>query len=84
MKVQVKLFASLARRAAEQYHREVPAGQAFLVELQAGSRVEELLRRLELPGGEVKVIFVNGRARSSNHPLADGDQVGIFPLVGGG
>jgi molybdopterin synthase sulfur carrier subunit len=84
MKIQVKLFASLAQRETKRIPGKVLAGQAIPVELPAKSRVEELLRHLELPNEEVKVVFVNGRARSGNHPLADGDQVGIFPLVGGG
>ncbi len=31
-----------------------------------------------------RVIFVNGVVRGDEHRLADGDEVGLFPPVGGG
>jgi sulfur carrier protein ThiS len=84
MQVQVKLFASLARRGPERIQGEIRAGQPFPVELPAGGRVQDLLRHLALPDGEVKVVLVNARARTPDHALSDGDEVSIFPLVGGG
>lgn len=92
MKVQVKLFASLAQQVRQRTQppehapdrAELRAGQPFQLELPPGSCVAELITQIELPAEEVKVVFVNARARRFDHPLADGDQVGIFPLVGGG
>jgi len=77
--VHVKLFATL-----RQARPDVPMGQAFAIELPEGATVADLIRKLELPDKEVKLIFVNALFRERNHVLADGDEVGIFPPVGGG
>ena len=79
MTVYVKLFATLRR-----YRPGLGIGEAFAVELPPGATVGDLLRELGLPEQEVKVVFVNALHREPDHPLADGDQVGIFPPVGGG
>jgi molybdopterin synthase sulfur carrier subunit len=79
MKVSVRLYATLRR------HRPgLGLGEAFAVELPEGTTVGQLVASLGLPKEEVKVTFVNGLAQQADHPLVDGDQVGIFPPVGGG
>ena len=79
MRVRVKLFASLCR-----YFNRAAAGIPFETELPEGATVADLVDLLKLPREEVKVLFVNGRARPIGWPLAPGDDVGIFPLVAGG
>ena len=79
MQVNVKLFASLQR-----YKPDVFAGEAFPVALPDGSALADLVAHLEIRANEVKVMFVNGRARAELYRLQDGDEVGIFPPVGGG
>jgi molybdopterin converting factor small subunit len=54
------------------------------VELPDGATVGQLVQHLGLPADHVRVAFVNGIARDDSHPLADGDEVGLFPPVGGG
>jgi molybdopterin converting factor small subunit len=80
MLVNVKLFATLQQR----YWPDVPAGQVVPVELPEGSTIADLIRRLKIRENEIKVTFVNGRARAELCRLKDGDEVGIFPPVGGG
>jgi len=46
--------------------------------------VSDLIDQLGLPTGQIKVVFVNGRARPPEWILQPGDEVGIFPPVGGG
>ena len=77
--VQVKLFATL-----RQHRPGTKLGEAFSVDLPEGGTVGDLIQRLGLPEGEVKLVFVNGHFRENDHILAAGDQVGIFPPVGGG
>jgi molybdopterin synthase sulfur carrier subunit len=77
--VHVKLFATLRR-----YRPGLDLGEAFPVELPEGSTVGDLVQRLGLPGEEVKIVFVNALFRDRAHVLADGDEMGIFPPVGGG
>ncbi len=77
--VHVKLFATLRR-----YSPGLKIGQALPVELPDGATVGHLLQQLGLPPAEVKMVFVNGIVRERDHPLAPGDELGIFPPVGGG
>ena len=79
MEVRVKLFATLARHLAD-----VKPGTPFEVALCSGATVEDLVEKLDLPRDQVKVVFVNGRARPMDWFLESGDEVGIFPPIGGG
>jgi len=78
--VKVKLFATLQRYA--------PGGQAagepFAVEVPEGSCIADVVALLGIAEREVKVAFVEGRARAERFRLFDGAEVGIFPPVGGG
>ncbi len=77
--VQVKLFATLRR-----HYPDLGIGEAMDIDLTDGATVNQLLDHLDLPEKEVKVVFVNGVVRGRDYALADGDEVGIFPPVGGG
>ena len=69
----------------EIYNHPNPEIKSFLttVELSAPATLDQLLRCLNLP--ETKIIFVNGIAQSEQqHPLHQGDEIAVFPLVGGG
>ncbi len=79
MRVKVKLFATL-----RDLYPGLGVGEAMEVELPAGADVETLVERLRLPPDQVKIVFVNGIVRQAAHTLSDGDEVGIFPPVGGG
>ena len=79
MFIRVKLFATLSR-----YALNGASGVPFEVELSEGATVADVVNQLKLPREEVKVFFVNGRARPKDWILKPGDEVGIFPLVAGG
>jgi molybdopterin synthase sulfur carrier subunit len=79
MQVRVKLYATLSR-----YFSNAAPGIPFEMELPEGATVADLVNSLKLPREEVKVFFVKGRARPIDWPLAPDDEVGIFPLIGGG
>jgi molybdopterin converting factor small subunit len=79
MQVRVRLYASLSR-----YYGKVAAGVPFEIDLPENAMIVDLVNRLKLPKEEVKLFFVKGRARPINWPLGPGDEVGIFPLIGGG
>ena len=88
MKVYAKVFATLVRRVSGPILKRCPegirSGRPLEVELPKGSTVDDLITALGLPGEEVKVAFVNGRSQEFDYSLSPGDQVGIFPAVGGG
>ena len=77
--VHVKLFATL-----RQHRPGLGIGEAFAVELPEGTTVQGLIRNLQLPEAQVKIVFVNALFRPMDHILTDGDELGIFPAVGGG
>ena len=79
MLIQVKLFATLRR-----YAGDTPLGQPFQMELPAGATLQDLVERLGIPPDETKVAFVNARAQDLDWVLQPGDEVGIFPPIGGG
>jgi molybdopterin synthase sulfur carrier subunit len=79
MRVRVKLFATLRR-----YVDGAAYGVPFEVDLAEGATIADLIQQLNLPAEEVKVTFVNARARTEDWRLEPDDEVGIFPPVGGG
>jgi molybdopterin converting factor small subunit len=79
MRIRVKLFATLGR-----YFSNATPGAPFDIEVADGATLANLVDCLKLPHEEVKVFFVNGRARPIDWSLKPGDEVGIFPLVAGG
>ena len=77
--VQTKLFATLRRQ-----YPELGIGEALSVELPDDATIEQLLEELDLPEEQIHIIFVNGVIQKRGHALSDGDEIGIFPPVGGG
>ena len=77
--VEVKLFATLRRQFPD-----LKVGEAMSVELPEDATVAQLVKELGLPEEQVKVVFVNGIVQKGDHGLMDGDEVGVFPPVGGG
>ena len=77
--VHVKLYATLRR-----LRPGLELGEALAVALEDGATVGRLLKAMSLPADEVKIVFVNNLVRDWDYVLEDGDQLGIFPPVGGG
>ena len=78
MRIRVKLFASLRRYsvAADGTHLEI--------DLPSGSTLGDIINHLGVPPEEVRITFVNGRARSEDWKVEADDEIGIFPPIGGG
>jgi molybdopterin converting factor small subunit len=73
--IELLLFATL--------RRFLPA-DASAYPITAGDTVGEVMARIGIPRPEAKLIFVDGRHASLEHPLHGGERIGIFPPVGGG
>jgi molybdopterin converting factor small subunit len=88
MIVKVKLFATLTQYAPkliqDQFPKGVRSGTTFEIELSETSTLGDLVSELALPSKQVKITFVNGRSRKTDYQLNEGDEVGIFPPIGGG
>ena len=79
MLVKVKLFATL-----RELFPDLGIGEAMEVQLPHGASVRDLVGNLGIPPEEVKLVYVNGRLKNMEYVLSEGDEVGIFPPVGGG
>ncbi len=79
LRIEARVYATL--------RRFLPAGldaDQISLEVPPGCTVASLVAQLGIPPAEVKVVFVNHRAVPPDQVLAEGDRVGIFPLVAGG
>lgn len=80
MKIEVNLFASLARYIPD----KTGSHGNRILEIGEGTTILEILKRLEVPLDKVKVIFLNGLHATGEEVLKEGDRVGVFPPVAGG
>lgn len=79
MIVKVKLFASLRK-----YLPGLEIGKSSDIQLEPGTSISQLYVVLGVPAEEVKLSFVNGIYCEPEIILKDGDEIGIFPPIGGG
>ncbi len=79
VRIHVKLYATLRR-----YVDGARTGVPFDVDVTEGATLADLYAALGLPAEEVKMAYVNARARPEDWHLEAGDEVGIFPPIGGG
>jgi sulfur carrier protein ThiS len=80
MKVEVKLYASLARYLPDGSGRHVP----IILDIEKDTSINQILEHLRVPLKSVKLIFLNGIHATGDETLNEGDRLGIFPPVGGG
>ncbi len=79
MIIKVKLFATLRK-----YIPDLKLGGSKDVQIDPGTTIEELYKNLGIPIEEIKLAYVNGIYREPEYILNDGDEIGIFPPIGGG
>ena len=88
MTVTLRLFAGLGEkvhhRSPERFRVAPHAGIPVTLDLEQGATVASVIDTLWLDPAEVLTMFINGRARDPDHVLAEGDQIGLFPPIGGG
>jgi molybdopterin converting factor small subunit len=74
MQIRIKCFATLSDHT--------PQGGSL--QLSEGATVMDAMTLVGLKEADVKLIFVNSKSAGLDTVLADDDQLGIFPAVGGG
>ena len=88
MKIYLKVFAALAQLLTESLRDQYPdgfkPGSAIELDMPAESSIGNLLDLLELRDKGGLLVFVNGRAKRHDYMVCEGDQIGIFPPIGGG
>lgn len=81
MKVSVKMSGLIARY--------LPGSEGGVeLDIETGSTVEDLMKRLGLPAGENYLVIVNDatvpKARRGDHALSKDDRISIVPPLKGG
>ena len=79
MRVEVRLFATLAR-----YLPEDNEAGATRLEVAEGSTVGDVARSLGIPAELSHIVLVNDRDVPDHQALAAGDVVTLFPPLAGG
>jgi len=74
IEITVKLFATLRKGRFDKETRQYPDG----------TTVGQIIAELNIPGGQVSIIFVNNRHAGPSLRLSHGDVVAFFPPIGGG
>jgi len=76
MKVKVTVHGMLRKKRQDLVDRDPVATEA--------SSVGELIAELNLAKPETVIVFVNGKRAGVEAVMEDGDEIKIFPLLGGG
>jgi sulfur-carrier protein len=79
IRIKVRVYAGLRRHLPH-----LGLGESEHMEIADGLTVGELLDRLGISRAEAKSCFVNNLKQDLDHRLQDGDEVAIFPPIGGG
>lgn len=79
MRVEVRVFATLRR-----YLPDLGIGEPKLLDIPAGTTLDEIRVILGLPAEEVQVIMVNHLQVDPEVLAADGDRITYIPAVAGG
>ncbi len=79
IRVNVRLFATLRR-----FYPDYDSEKGIDVEVEGGSTIEKLIRVLQLPENEARVILINGKSKMTTDTVEDGDRINIFTPLGGG
>ena len=81
MNITVRLFAGLK---CENETMDCYGKNDFKIEIAEKLTLQELLTILGVPTSVAKIIFVNGLNQPLTYTLTSGDEVSVFPPVGGG
>jgi molybdopterin converting factor small subunit len=79
VEVAVRLFANLA-----EYGPSASGGAPARVRVPRGATIDDLLRRLGIPGDMPRLLLVNGRDAEPTTRLGAGDVVDVLPPLAGG
>lgn len=74
--VQVNLYAVL--------RKYIGGAPSIEVEIKPGRTIQQVLGQLGVPPEQTRIIFVNNRAAGLSQTLQGGEQLGVFPAIGGG
>jgi len=74
--IKINLYATL---------RAYAGGAASIeVDVEPGQTIRQVLDQAGVPPERTRIVFVDNRAADLDQPLHGGEQVGVFPAIGGG
>jgi molybdopterin converting factor small subunit len=76
MKIRISLYGTLRKKRRDLLDRGIVTAKA--------NSVGQLLAELDLNRDEAAIIFVNQKRAGPESLIQDGDEIKIFPLLGGG
>lgn len=76
MKIRISLYGTLRKKRRDLLDRGIVTAKA--------NSVGQLLAELDLNRDEAAIIFVNQKRAGLESLIQDGDEIKIFPLLGGG
>ena len=79
MKIEIRLFASLAR-----FMPDKSIKKPYTMEIQEGTAIIDVFNSMGVPEDAIKLIFLNGLHATGDRVLKDCYKVGVFPPLGGG
>jgi molybdopterin converting factor small subunit len=74
--VEVRLYAGL--------RAYVKGATSVSVDIEPGETIARVLEKLSVPLNQTRIIFVNHRAANLDQELVGGEELGVFPAIGGG
>ena len=74
--VEVRLYAGL--------RAHIKGATSVSVQIEPGETIARVLEKLSVPSNQTRILFVNHRAATLDQELAGGEELGIFPAIGGG
>ena len=74
MQITVKLFANFRAGRFVSADREYPSG----------TRIADIVRELEIAEAEIGMIILDNRHAELDYTLVGGENLALFPLLGGG
>jgi molybdopterin synthase sulfur carrier subunit len=74
--VRVNLYATL--------RKYIDGAPSIEVQIDPPQTVEQILAQLGVPAHETRIIFVDNRVADLARVLHGGEQLGVFPAIGGG
>ena len=74
--VHVNLFAVL--------RKHIDGAASAEIEIEPGQTIGQVLDRLGIPADHTRMVFLNNRAAGPDHALEGGEELDIFPAIGGG
>ena len=79
MEIKLRLFGDLRK-----YLPGLGIGEEHKLVIETDTTVKDVLLMFEIPLDRVKIILVEGRAKSLDYILNNSERVSIFPPIAGG